>query len=58
LRERQDELAEMLEPQRKILGRGLLGAALLSPQTLFDELQFLNVVLELRGTDRIDREWE
>jgi hypothetical protein len=48
----------MLESLRKILGRGLLGAALLSPQTLFDELQFLNVVLELRGTDRIDREWE
>jgi len=46
--ERQGELEELLESLRRVLGRRILGAAVMSPDTLFDELQFLNVVLELK----------
>jgi len=46
--ENQDELLELLERLRKSIAQRAIHAATRSPDSLFDELLFLNVVMELK----------
>jgi hypothetical protein len=55
LDEEQDKLLDLIERLRKSLTRRAIQASERSPDTLFGELLFLNVVLELKERARFEK---